>query len=128
MRYRFGRWIQKFAMSFEIDPEKLANPPVKCDQEAIVSFWGIYRWPFKTYNRYSQLEGLEQTADETRSMAKALKFISSAKELGLSIDGGLGWLAGPDVNQRVLERGQKLSVFGESRFSSRTHSFPIEAP
>jgi len=103
-------------MSFEIDPDKLANPPVKCDQEAIVSFWGIYRWPFKTYNRYSQLEGLEQTADETRSMAKALRFISSAKELGLSIDGGLGWLAGPDVNRRVVDRGQKLSVFGQTRF------------
>lgn len=103
-------------MSFEIDPEKLANPPVKCDQEAIVSFWGIYRWPYKNYNRYSQLEGLEQTADETRSMAKALTFIKNAKELGLSIDGGLGWLAGPDVNQRVLARGQKLSVFGESKF------------
>jgi hypothetical protein len=103
-------------MSFEIDPEKLASPPVKCDQEAIVSFWGIYRWPYKNYNRYSQLEGLEQTADETRSMAKALTFIKNAKELGLSIDGGLGWLAGPDTNQRVLDRGQNLSVFGDSRF------------
>jgi hypothetical protein len=115
-------------MSFEIDPEKLANPPVKCDQEAIVSFWGIYRWPFKTYNRYSQLEGLEQTADETRSMAKALRFISSAKELGLSIDGGLGWLAGPDVNQRVIARGQKLSVFGESRFLPEPTAFLSKHP
>ncbi|KAN0114850.1 hypothetical protein V8E51_004394 [Hyaloscypha variabilis] len=120
----FGRWIQKFAMSFEIDPDKLANPPVKCDQEAIASFWGIYRWPYKTYNRYSQLEGLEQTADETRSMAKALKFVVSAKELGLSIDGGLGWLAGPDINQRVLERGQKLSVFGKSRFLPESKNVP----
>ncbi|KAE9379289.1 hypothetical protein N431DRAFT_499901 [Stipitochalara longipes BDJ] len=124
----FGRWIQKFAMSFEIDPEKLANPPVKCDQEAIVSFWGIYRWPYKTYNRYSQLEGLEQTADETRSMAKALKFVVSAKELGLSIDGGLGWLAGPDINQRVLDRGQKLSVFGKSRFLPEPKNIPSKQP
>jgi hypothetical protein len=103
-------------MSFEIDLSKLANPPVKSDQEAITSFWGIYRWPFKTYNRYTQLEGLEQTADETRSMATALRFISRARELGLSIDGGLGWLSGPDINQRVVERNEKLAVFGKSKF------------
>jgi hypothetical protein len=115
-------------MSFEIDHEKLANPPPKCDQEAIVSFWGIYRWPYKTYNRYSQLEGLEQTADETRSMAKALTFISSAKELGLSIDGGLGWLAGPDINLRIAERGQKLKVFGGSRFLPETKCNPLRQP
>jgi hypothetical protein len=115
-------------MSFEIDPEKLASPPVKCDQEAIVSFWGIYRWPYKNYNRYSQLEGLEQTADETRSMAKALTFIKNAKELGLSIDGGLGWLAGPDTNQRVLDRGQNLSVFGESRFFPEPKTIPSKQP
>jgi hypothetical protein len=115
-------------MSFEIDHDKLASPPPKCDQEAIVSFWGIYRWPYKTYNRYSQLEGLEQTADETRSMAKALKFIKNAKELGLSIDGGLGWLAGPDVNHRVVERGQKLKVFGGSRFLPEPKSIPPRQP
>lgn len=103
-------------MSFEIDHNKLANPPLKCDQEAITTFWGIYKWPFQVYNRYSQLEGLEQTADETRTMAKALMFIESAKELGLSIDGGLGWLSGPDVNARVAERAEKLRVFGASRF------------
>jgi hypothetical protein len=112
----FGRHIRKFAMSFEFDEARLANPPVKSDQEAITTFWGIYRWPFKKYNRYSQLEGLEQTADETRTMAKALRFIGNASELGLSIDGGLGWLAGPDINQRVIERGGKVAVFGESNF------------
>ena len=112
----FGGHIKKFAMSFEYDDKKLANPPIKSDQEAIKAFWGIYRWPFKKYNRYTQLEGLEQTADETRTMAKALRFIDHASELGLSIDGGLGWLAGPDTNQRVIERGAKVTVFGESKF------------
>ncbi|TVY39494.1 hypothetical protein LOCC1_G005774 [Lachnellula occidentalis] len=112
----YGHRIKKFAMSFEFDEYKLANPPLKSDQEAITSFWGIYRWPYQKYNRYAQLEGLEQTADETRTMAKALRFITSARELGLSIDGGLGWLAGPDINQRVIERGEKPTVFGGSRF------------
>jgi hypothetical protein len=109
-------------MSFEIDVVKLASPPVKSDQEAITSFWGIYRWPFKNYNRYTQLEGLEQTADETRSMAKALRYIKDAQELGLSIDGGLGWLSGPDINQRVLDRAKKLVVFGESKFVPESRS------
>lgn len=116
----FGRWIQKFAMSFEIDTDKLAAPPQKADQEVIQAFWGFYKWPFKTYNRYAQLEGLEQTADETRSMAKALRYISSVKELALSIDGGLGWLPGPDINSRVHGRGEKLQVFGDTRFVPET--------
>ncbi|KAG4434140.1 hypothetical protein IFR05_010391 [Cadophora sp. M221] len=124
----FGRWIQRFAMSFEIDHTKLTSPPRKSDQEVLLSFWGPYRWPFKTYNRYSQLEGLEQTADETRTMAKALKYICSAKELGLSIDGGLGWLAGPDINQRVAERGEKPVVFGASKFVPEHRFMPPQAP
>lgn len=57
------------------------------------------------------MEGLEQTADETKAMATALRYITGANELGLSIDGGLGWLSGPDVNIRVLERDLKPAVF-----------------
>ncbi|KAL3424771.1 F-box domain-containing protein [Phlyctema vagabunda] len=114
----FGSHIKKFALSFELDEEKLARPPIKSEQEAIVSFWGIYRWPYMSYNRYAQLEGLEQTADETRTMAKALRFITNASELGLSVDGGLGWLSGPDINLKVLERGDLPDVFGDSRFVS----------
>ena len=123
----FGRHIHKFGMSFELDYQLLTKPPLKSDQEAITTFWGIYRWPFKGYNRYSQLEGLEQTADETRTMAKALRFISNAKELGLSIDGGLGWLSGPDVNTKVQAADEKAVVFGESRFrpeEKARHSVP----
>jgi len=112
----FGRHIQRFGMSFEFDYQLLTKPPIKSDQEAITTFWGIYRWPFKKYNRYVQLEGLEETADETRTMAKALRYISNSKELALSIDGGLGWLAGPDVNAKIHPAIEKAVVFGESRF------------
>lgn len=122
----FGRRIRKFAMSFEFEEDKLANPPLKNDQEAITSFWGIYRWPYQKYNRYQQLAGLEQTADETRTMAKALRFIECAKELGLSIDGGLGWLNGPDLNNRVVSRGLKVPVFGESRFVPEPTADPTQ--
>ncbi|KAH8815758.1 hypothetical protein F5884DRAFT_724122 [Xylogone sp. PMI_703] len=112
----FGRHILQFAMSFEIDENKLARPPTKSDQEEITSFWGTYKWPFKKYNRYSQLEGLELAADETRTMTKALRYITNARELALSIDGGIGWLAGPDKNPKVMERGSKYPVFGQTRF------------
>lgn len=112
----FGGHIKKFAMSFEFEEEKLARPPTKDDQQAITSFWGIYPWPYTTYNRYAHLEGLEQTADETKTMASALRHITSAYELGLSIDGGLGFLSGPDINARVLERGHKPSVFGRAKY------------
>ncbi|KAH8602424.1 hypothetical protein B0O99DRAFT_606539 [Bisporella sp. PMI_857] len=118
----YGERILKFAMTFEYDENKLSTPPIKSDQEAITSFWGIYRWPFKNYNRYTQLEGLEQTADETRSMSKALRFITKANELGLSIDGGLGWLSGPDINIKLMERAGKVKVFGKSRFVSEPQS------
>ncbi|CAD6456595.1 41a908c4-5a8f-4477-a9a3-338a88304556-CDS [Sclerotinia trifoliorum] len=114
----FGRHIKHFAMSFEVDIAKLANPPVKHDHDTITTFWGSYKWPFQKYNRYAQLEGLEQKADETRTMTKAFQFIVAAEELGLSIDGGLGWLAGPDINQKVVQRGEKAVVFGSSRFES----------
>ncbi|PQE16061.1 F-box domain-containing protein [Rutstroemia sp. NJR-2017a WRK4] len=103
--------------AFEVDKEKLAKPPAKNDHDTITSFWGIYKWPFKKYNRYAQLEGLEQTADETRTMARALRYMTKATELGLSIDGGLGWLSGPDTNSKVIERGEKVVVFGSSRFA-----------
>lgn len=111
-------------MSFEFEEEKLNNPPTKNTQEAITTFWGIYAWPYQRYNRYAQLEGLEQTADETKTMAEALRYITGASELGLSIDGGLGWLSGPDVNVRILERDVKPIVFGRSKHVPEPKSAP----
>ncbi|KAF7948862.1 hypothetical protein EAE96_008044 [Botrytis aclada] len=112
----FGRHIRHFAMSFEADIAKLTKPPIKHNHDTITTFWGSYKWPFQEYNRYAQLEGLEQKADETRTMTKAFQFIVAAEELGLSIDGGLGWLAGPDVNHQIIQRGEKPAVFGSRRF------------
>jgi hypothetical protein len=120
----FGRHIHRFGMSFELDYSLLANPPPKRDQEAVMSFWGLYRWPFKGYNRYSQLEGLEQTADETRTMAQALRFIGNAKALGLSIDGGLGWLQGSDGNLVDRLNHDVAAVFGQSRFCPEDKASP----
>lgn len=112
----FGKHIRRFAMSFEVDYAALSMPPSKANQKAVTTFWGIYRWPFPWYNRYTQLEDLEQTADETHSMAEAFKYISKVRELGLSMDGGLGWLHGPDHNPEDKNPYKKVPVFGTSTF------------
>ncbi|TGO88001.1 hypothetical protein BPOR_0190g00060 [Botrytis porri] len=110
--------------AFEVDIAKLTKPPVKHNHDTITTFWGSYKWPFQEYNRYAQLEGLEQKADETRTMTKAFQFIVAAEELGLSIDGGLGWLAGPDINHKVVQHGEKPTVFGSTRFEPETEPEP----
>ncbi|RMJ07330.1 hypothetical protein BHE90_007465 [Fusarium euwallaceae] len=92
----FGPHIWRFALSLELDEDALAYPPIKPTQEAIPAFWGLYRWPHTTYHRYSNLEGLEQTADETGAMKEALKCLSKVRNLGLCCDAGLGFLSGPD--------------------------------
>ncbi|KAM0354159.1 hypothetical protein ACHAPU_001194 [Fusarium lateritium] len=92
----FGPHIWRFALSLELDEETLSYPPIKPSQEAVPSFWGIYRWPHGTYHRYTDLEGLEQTADETEAMKEALKCLVKVSNLGLCCDAGLGFLSGPD--------------------------------
>jgi len=127
----YGQRISKFAMSFEYDEQKLNYPPLKSDQEAITSFWGIYRWPHKQYNRFAQLAHLEQIADETNTLSTALKCITQANTLGLSIDSGLGWLLGPD-NRVCKARASIYKVFGANRFVpepfklvANEHKFPL---
>ncbi|TDZ38133.1 hypothetical protein CTRI78_v010941 [Colletotrichum trifolii] len=92
----FGDHILRFALSLELDEETLAYPPVKPTQKAVTSYWGIYRWPHESYLRYTELEGLEQTADETASMKEALRCLVHVQELGLCCDAGLGYISGPD--------------------------------
>ncbi|KAF9775046.1 hypothetical protein IL306_006871 [Fusarium sp. DS 682] len=92
----FGPHIQRFALSLELDEDTLSYPPVKPSQEAVPAFWGIYRWPHGTYHRYTDLEGLEQTADETGAMKESLKCLVKVTNIGLCCDAGLGFLSGPD--------------------------------
>jgi hypothetical protein len=92
----FGPHILRFALSLELDEFILAYPPVKPAQEAVPAFWGVYRWPHETYHRYTDLEGLEQTADETDSMKKALRCLTKVTNIGLCCDAGLGFLVGPE--------------------------------
>ncbi|KAH6603321.1 hypothetical protein Trco_008096 [Trichoderma cornu-damae] len=98
----FGPHILRFALSLELDEFTLAYPPVKPAQEAVPAFWGVYRWPHETYHRYTDLEGLEQTADETDGMKKALRCLTKVNNLGLCCDAGLGFLVGPDQAVRKM--------------------------
>ncbi|OLN97426.1 hypothetical protein CCHL11_01192 [Colletotrichum chlorophyti] len=106
----FGEHILRFALSLELDEETLAYPPIKPTQKAITSYWGIYRWPHESYLRYSELEGLEQTADETASMKEAMRCLTKVQELGLCCDAGLGYLLGPD--RQVESPATPHPVFG----------------
>lgn len=100
----FGPHILRFALSLELNEEALAHPPLKPSQAAVPSFWGVYRWPHETYNRYSDLEGIEQTADETEGMKQALGCLEQVTNLGLCCDAGLGFLVHPDT----VARGMKV--------------------
>ncbi|OTA07008.1 hypothetical protein A9Z42_0078170 [Trichoderma parareesei] len=116
----FGPHILRFALSLELDEFTLAYPPVKPAQEAVPAFWGIYRWPHATYHRYRDLEGLEQTADETDSMKKALRCLTKVTNLGLCCDAGLGFLVGPD--QAVRKMNNPDPVFNTSYFRQEGRS------
>ncbi|KAG5947807.1 hypothetical protein E4U53_006377 [Claviceps sorghi] len=96
----FGPHVLRFALSLELDEDMLAHPPVKPAQEAVPTFWGIYRWPHQNYCRYADLADLEDTADETHGMKAALRCLTRVHNLGLSCDAGLGYLCGPDTRAR----------------------------
>lgn len=70
------------------------------------------KWPHPYYNRFEICAQLEKKADEYRCMGMALSNLKEAKDLGLSIDSGLGWLVGPDISDRAQLFKDKSQVFG----------------
>lgn len=111
----FGKHIRKYGMSFEVDEQTLATPPAKTMTESKTTFWGRYDWPFEEYRRFDAVAGLETAADETPRMKIAFSELCNVRELALSVDGGLGWLNGPDrsIRARILSRPHP--VFGNSK-------------
>ncbi|QDS77743.1 hypothetical protein FKW77_004636 [Venturia effusa] len=108
----FGSRMKKFGMSFEVDEDALANPPLKGSREAHKSYWGEYTWPYPEYHRFEQVAGLEDAADETPRMKTAFSLLGNVQELALSLDSGLGWLVGPDVSLRSRVLRKPAAVFG----------------
>ena len=111
----FGPHIKRFGMSFEVAEGQLSNPPMKKELDQIYAYHGFYNWPIQKYARFDNLEGLERTADETLRMKAAFSKLKEVRELGLSIDNGLGWLNGPDISLhgRIFQRPSP--VFGLSK-------------
>ena len=110
----WGNNVRKFAMAFEVDEEQLCNHPKKGKYEHHTTFWGPYKWPHPFYSRYEVVEGLEKKADEFRCMSLALSYLKEVRELGLSLDSGLGWIAGPDISDRARLFQEKPRIFGHS--------------
>ena len=110
----WGNNVRKFAMAFEVDEEQLCNHPKKGKYEHHTTFWGPYKWPHPFYSRYEVVEGLEKKADEFSCMSLALSYLKEVRELGLSLDSGLGWIAGPDMSDRARLFQEKPRIFGHS--------------
>lgn len=95
-------------------PETFYKLPAKDCYKDEISFWGNYKWPRAEYTRFETCEQLEKKADETRCMTLALSHLTSLNELGLAVDSGLGWLAGPDCSDRVQLFKEKQKIFGST--------------
>ncbi|KAL8784798.1 MAG: hypothetical protein Q9195_008897 [Heterodermia aff. obscurata] len=108
----WGQRIKKYALTFEFDEETFCKLPAKDYYKDEISFWGNYKWPRAEYTRFKTCEQLEKKADETRCMTLALSHLTSLNELGLAVDSGLGWLAGPDCSDRVHIFREKQKIFG----------------
>ncbi|OQO05968.1 hypothetical protein B0A48_10064 [Cryoendolithus antarcticus] len=107
----FGPHIKRFGMSFEVTEAQLAHPPEKRKLDPCVAYHGAYDWPPPQYLRFSNLAGLERTADETSRMKAAFSKLVNVQEIGLSIDSGLGRLNGADVSPHTMVHDHPLPVF-----------------
>lgn len=95
-------------------PDQLVKPPVKGKFEFFSEFWGKYKWPHPYYSRFDFCAGLEKKADEFRCMSAALSNLQGVRELGVSIDSGLGYLCGPDISDHAQLFQEKPKIFGVS--------------
>ena len=99
----------------------LSNLPDKNYWVSWRAFWGKFPWPPSTYQRFEETKKLEQTADRGKHMAEAMSYLTNVRELGLSLDSGLGWLHGSDQSDRVKTATGKSKVFG-ARYSRSEES------
>jgi len=120
----FGRHIRQFGISFDVDRQALANPPPKKMRQGHKTYWGKYEWCFPDYVRFSDRAALEDVADQTIIMTKALSHIANVQHLALSLDAGLGWLNTPSMRSlrdRILD--EQPAIWGGSKY----HTDPYQA-
>ncbi|RMZ92089.1 hypothetical protein DV736_g649, partial [Chaetothyriales sp. CBS 134916] len=115
---KYGKYIQKFGISFDYDLIGLAYPTPKVFSELVHAWFGDYEWPVATYPRFPQLQELEDLVDCNRPLLKeAFANLTGVSELALSLDSGHGWLEGADICDLALFEANRTNgskVFGET--------------
>lgn len=86
---------------------------MKQKMETTTTSWGTYSWPKTEYQRYYQLQMIEDTAHEVIRMKKAFENLKKVTELGLTLNSGHGWLNGPDGSDYTRHFDEKPMVFGK---------------
>ncbi|KAI1505879.1 hypothetical protein F5X99DRAFT_366417 [Biscogniauxia marginata] len=117
----FGHEIRRFALALELNESDLATPNIDDCQVLEVRPWGMYRWPSQSTRSQSLLQKVTESLENSKGMFRILSHLGEVQELGLSCEGGLGYLRGPDINP--LAPLQPLAVFGDPNViqKSRCH-------
>jgi hypothetical protein len=119
----FGPHMNKFGIRFEVTEYDLAMAPAKqSNHKQVDAYHGEYEWPPAGYPRFGRLARLESSADETPRMTAALATLVNVREIGLSIDSGLGFLGGPDRSHHDMVFDRPLPVFDEGSTAQRPHT------
>jgi hypothetical protein len=119
----FGPHMNKFGIRFEVTEYDLAMAPAKqSNHKQVDAYHGEYAWPPAGYSRFGRLARLESSADETPRMTAALATLVNVREIGLSIDSGLGFLGGPDRSHHDMIFDRPLPVFDEGSTAQRPHT------
>lgn len=123
----FGPHMNKFGIRLEVTEADLAMANLKTNNVKYVeAYHGVYSWPPPGYARFGRLAGLEKIADETPRMTAALATLVNVREIGLSLDNGLGVLGGPDRSLHDMIFDRSNAVFEESDLSQRPTSNGLE--
>jgi hypothetical protein len=123
----FGPHMSKFGIRLEVTEADLSMANLKSSNVKYVeAYHGGYCWPPPGYARFSNLAGLEKVADETPRMTAALAKLENVREIGLSLDSGLGFLGGPDRSHHDMIFDRSAAVFEESDLTQRPTSKGLE--
>ena len=116
----FGRHMNKFGIRFEVTEADLSMAPSKrSNTKRVEAYYGGYEWPPPGYARFDRLASLEKVADETPRMTAALATLVNVREIGLSLDSGLGFLSGPDRSHHDMVHDRSAAIFEEAHSSQR---------
>lgn len=123
----FGPHMNKFGIRFEVSEADLSMAQAKkTNYRHVEAYHGGYQWPPPGYARFGRLAAIEKTADETPRMTAALATLVNVREIGLSLDSGLGFLGGPDRSHHDTIFERPAPVFEEAKTKQRSSSDGIE--